>query len=59
MRHFKSLEAISDAGVEELSGVPGMNRGAAQSVYDFFRQKEAQLAGEQGREADKQNIEIT
>lgn len=41
MRHFKSLEAISCAGVEELSKVPGMNRGAAESVYEFFR-KEAE-----------------
>ncbi len=40
MRHFKSMEAISSAGVEELSKVPGMNRQAAENVYGFFRQKE-------------------
>ena len=37
MRHFKSLDAIRDAGKEELAGVPGMNRRAAERVYRFFR----------------------
>ena len=37
MRHFKSLDAIRDAGEEELAGVPGMNRRAAERVYRFFR----------------------
>ncbi|WP_252198521.1 excinuclease ABC subunit UvrC [Clostridium sp. MCC353] len=36
MRHFKSIEAVKDAGLEELAEAPGMNRQAAQSVYDFF-----------------------
>lgn len=36
MRYFKSIEAVKDADVEELSQVPGMNRRAAQSVYNFF-----------------------
>ena len=37
MRHFKSMDAIRDASVEELADVPGMNRKAAESVYTFFR----------------------
>ncbi len=37
MKRFKSLEAVKDAGVEELMAVPGMNRKAAESVYQFFR----------------------
>ena len=37
MRHFKTIEAIRDASVEELSQAPQMNQRAAQSVYDFFR----------------------
>ena len=37
MRHFKSMDAIRDASVEELADVPGMNRKAAESVYAFFR----------------------
>ena len=36
MRYFKSIEAVKDADVEELSQVAGMNRRAAQSVYNFF-----------------------
>ena len=37
MKRFKSLEAVKDAGVEELMAVPGMNWKAAESVYQFFR----------------------
>lgn len=37
MRQFKSLEAVKDASIEELENVPGMNRKAAESVYQFFR----------------------
>lgn len=37
MRQFKSLEAVKDASVEQLETVPGMNRKAAESVYQFFR----------------------
>ena len=36
MRRFKSLEAIRDASLEELSSTEGMNRRAAESVYRFF-----------------------
>ena len=36
MRRFKSLEAIWDASLEELSSTEGMNRRAAESVYGFF-----------------------
>lgn len=38
MRHFKSLDAIRDAGEDELAEIPGMNRRAAESVYQFFHQ---------------------
>ena len=37
MRQFQSLEAVKEAGLEELAAVPGMNRKAAESVYRFFR----------------------
>ncbi len=37
MKQFKSLEAVKGATVEELMGAPGMNRRAAESVYQFFR----------------------
>lgn len=36
MCRFKSLEAIRDASLEELSSTEGMNRRAAESVYGFF-----------------------
>ena len=36
MRRFKSLEAIRDASLEELSSTEGMNRRTAESVYGFF-----------------------
>lgn len=40
MRHFKTIEAVRDAQVEELSNVPQMNQAAAEAVYHFFRRKE-------------------
>ncbi|MBS6194321.1 MAG: excinuclease ABC subunit UvrC [Clostridiales bacterium] len=36
MKQFKSLEAIREASVEELSMAPSMNRQAAEKVYQFF-----------------------
>lgn len=36
MRHFKSIEKIKSATVEELCETEGMNRRAAQSLYDHF-----------------------
>ncbi len=39
MRHFKSQEAIREAGLEELAAAPGMNQGAARQVYQFFHGK--------------------
>ena len=37
MRHFKSIDAIKDASVEELTAVEKMNAEAARKVYEFFR----------------------
>lgn len=34
---FKTLEAMKAASVEELAAVEGMNRAAAQTLYEFFR----------------------
>ncbi len=36
MKRYTSLEELKAAKVEELAELPGMNRGAAQAVYDFF-----------------------
>jgi len=38
LKAFGSVERIRGASLEELAGVPGMNRRAAQAVYDFFRE---------------------
>ena len=36
MRYFKSIDAIKEASVEELTAPDGMNLKAAESVYRFF-----------------------
>lgn len=36
IKHFKSLEAVKEASVEDILQVPAMNAKAAQAVYDFF-----------------------
>ncbi|MGI5981882.1 MAG: excinuclease ABC subunit UvrC [Sakamotonia sp.] len=46
MRRFKSLEAVRDASLEELSSTEGMNRRAAESVYGFFHGGPAENANE-------------
>ena len=36
MRSYESLDAIREAGVEELAKIPSMNEKAAEAVYNFF-----------------------
>lgn len=36
MRHFKSIEDIKQASLEELSKIPELNRKAAEEIYRFF-----------------------
>ena len=45
MRTFKTMEAIRDAGVEELKQVPQMTEAAAEAVYRFFHPGEAAAEG--------------
>ena len=45
LRHFGSLRAIRQAGVEELTAVSGMSRKAAEAVRRFFDQQAAPGAG--------------
>ena len=40
MRHFKSIEEIREASVEELKSLPELNRRAAEDIYRFFRERE-------------------
>ncbi len=37
MRHFRSLDKIKEAAVEELANLPSMNEKSARQVYEFFR----------------------
>lgn len=41
MRHFKSIEDIKKASVEELAEIPELNRRAAEEIWQFFRKKES------------------
>ena len=43
MRAYASLEEIKSASEEELSAVPGMNRGAARAVHEFFGSRQEKL----------------
>ena len=36
LKHFKSIEAIRTATLEELTNAPSMNKKAAQAVYEFL-----------------------
>ncbi len=36
MRHFKSIDKIKNATVDELTAVEGMNIGSARKVFEFF-----------------------
>ena len=37
IKHFKSIETLKEASVEEIAQAPSMNEKAAQEVYRFFR----------------------
>ena len=39
MKHFKGLEGIQQASLEELAQVDTMNDKAARAVYDFFHEQ--------------------
>ena len=47
LRHFKNIEAITNASLEELAEAPAMNARAAEAVYNFFNQ-----GGKNGNETD-------
>jgi len=36
LRHFKSVDKIGEASIEELGSIPKMNRKAAQQLFSFF-----------------------
>lgn len=39
LEHFKSVDAIKEATLDELSQAPNMNKSAGQRVYDYFHEK--------------------
>lgn len=39
MQHFKTIDAIKNATIEELACAPGMNESAAKAVYEKFAKK--------------------
>ena len=36
IRHFKTLKALQEASVDEFCLVKGMNRPAAEALYNFY-----------------------
>lgn len=42
MRHFKSIEDIRDADIEQLLVVDGIGRPQAEAIYEFFHNKEGE-----------------
>ena len=56
MQHFDSIEQIREADVEELAGIDGMSRQAAENVVGFFRasigEQEAKGTDEESKSTD-------
>ncbi|MCL2841109.1 MAG: excinuclease ABC subunit UvrC [Defluviitaleaceae bacterium] len=45
LKHFKNIEAIRSASLEDLLSAPSMNKKSAEAVYNFFNPKEMELHG--------------
>ncbi|MFZ5632816.1 MAG: excinuclease ABC subunit UvrC [Bacillota bacterium] len=43
LKAFPTIEALAGATPDELAAVPGMNRPAAEAVYNFFRNPESRI----------------
>ena len=54
MRHFKDIESVRAASVEELEQAPQMNKRAALAVYGFFHE-DRQEGSKDGAPANTQN----
>jgi excinuclease ABC subunit C len=39
LKAFGGIDGIKRAGIEQLSQVPGMNKKAAEAVYDHFHKR--------------------
>lgn len=40
LKYFKTMTAIKNAGVDELSKAPGITSAVAQNIYDYYRTKD-------------------
>ncbi len=40
LSHFKGIEDIKNASVEELSKLDGLNKSVAENIYEYFRKGE-------------------
>lgn len=40
LSHFKNIEEIKNASIEELSEIDGLNKRVTQNIYDYFRKGE-------------------
>ena len=38
--HYGTIDRIREAAAEEMAAIPGMNRPAAEAVYNFFQAQE-------------------
>lgn len=45
MKHYKGLEGIREASIEELTRIESMNEQAARQVYDFFHKETEEKKG--------------
>jgi DNA ligase (NAD+) len=50
-KHFRNLDALADAGIEEPQRVPEVGPVMAQSIYDFFRNPRNQAVIDKLRKA--------
>jgi excinuclease ABC subunit C len=46
LTHFKDIASIAGASIEDLAGVPGINRPLAENIYSFFRPGRLEKSGE-------------
>jgi excinuclease ABC subunit C len=51
IRHFKDIDAIAEASLDDLSGVPGISRTVAESAFSFFQAKKKEKSNEGGNVA--------
>ena len=46
LSHFKDIDTIASASIEELTRVPGIDRSVAENIYAFFSERGSEKTGE-------------